>query len=148
MGHLVRARKFQENSAAQRLAFARRQQSRAHDFAAAEARRIEVLAQRDAVVNAGAFVAAAVALQSAAATYASAVGDAAHADGWVVLRQQELTEAARSRQTAEELRDRAQAEQDAAAAQAEQRELDEIAGIAHGRQQWTRHQLARKKDRP
>ncbi|SHG27062.1 hypothetical protein SAMN05443575_1876 [Jatrophihabitans endophyticus] len=133
MSHLVRARQSQEDTATQRLAFARRAQARAHAQAKAEAARVDAMTRQEAAVNAGAFVAAAVALQSAAATHAAAVDEAFRADEWVVGRQRELSDAAKSRYVAEELRDRARAEADREAARIAQRDLDETAAIGHAR---------------
>lgn len=133
MAHLVRARQSQEDAATQRLSFARRSQARAHAHARAEKARLEAMGEQTSIIDAGAFVAAAVALQSVAATHAAAMGEAERADRWVVEREQDFTAAAVARQSAERLRDDAQNIEERHLARVTQLELDEIAAAAHQR---------------
>jgi flagellar biosynthesis chaperone FliJ len=128
---LVRARQVQEDVAKQRLATAQRLAQRAHTRVRYDADRIDSLRAADAEASAPAFVAAAVALQSAAATHSAAVRvaeEAAHAVGG---RRNELVEAARARRTAEELREQELTVQRARAAVAAQSRLDEVAARIH-----------------
>jgi hypothetical protein len=128
---LVRARQVQEDAARQRLATAQRLAHRAHARVRYDADRIDSLRAADAEASAPAFVAAAVALQSAAATHSAAVRvaeEAAHAVGG---RRNELVEAARARRTAEELREQELTVQRARAAAAAQSRLDEVAARIH-----------------
>jgi hypothetical protein len=128
---LIRARQVQEDVAKQRLATAQRLAQRAHTRVRYDADRIDSLRAVDAEASAPAFVAAAVALQSAAATHSAAVRvaeEAAHAVGG---RRNELVEAARARRTAEELREQELTVQRARAAAAAQSRLDEVAARIH-----------------
>ncbi|MDT4946156.1 MAG: hypothetical protein QOH14_2889, partial [Pseudonocardiales bacterium] len=113
------------------LATAQRLAHRAHARVRYDADRIDSLRAADAEASAPAFVAAAVALQSAAATHSAAVRvaeEAAHAVGG---RRNELVEAARARRTAEELREQELTVQRARAAAAAQSRLDEVAARIH-----------------
>ncbi len=128
---LVRARQAQEDHAKQQLATAERLASRAYARVRYDEARVESLTAARAEDSAPAFVAAAVALQAAAATHAAATRAAEEASTVVAGRRAELGEAARARRTAEEMREQhVSAELDRAAAAA-QRELDEIAARVH-----------------
>lgn len=128
---LVRARQAQEDLAKQQLAGAERSLSRAHARVRYDESRVESLCAADAEDSAPAFVAAAVALQAAAATHAAAVRAAEEATWSVADRRDALGAAARARRTAEQMQEQhVTAELDRAAASA-QRELDEIAARVH-----------------
>jgi hypothetical protein len=131
LASLVRARQVQENVAKQRLATAERLAHRAHARVRYDADRIDSLRSADAEASAPAFVAAAVALQAAAATHSAARCAAEDAVRGVARRRVELGSAARARRTAEELNDQALAAERAAAARAAQHELDEVAARVH-----------------
>jgi flagellar export protein FliJ len=124
---LVRARQVQEDFAKQQLATAERLATRAHARVRYDNDRVESLVEAGAELNAPSFVAAAVALQAAAATHAAALRAADDAVARVADRRGDLTEAARARYVAEELHEKhATAERQRAGAFA-QREMDEIA---------------------
>jgi flagellar biosynthesis chaperone FliJ len=124
---LLRARRAQEDFAAQQLAAAQRRAQRAAARVHYDRDRLETLKLADASYAAPAFVAAAVALQAAAATHAAAVAVAEHAVVETQERRGELGDAARARRSVEELHDRHLAEAEAHARRAAQAELDEIA---------------------
>jgi flagellar export protein FliJ len=128
---LIRARQVQEDVAKQRLATAERLAQRAHTRVRYDADRLDSLRAADAEASAPAFVAAAVALQSAAATHSAAMQAAAQAARAVGGRREELVEAARARRTAEELREQELTVQRARAAAAAQSRLDEVAARIH-----------------
>jgi len=131
MSSLVRARQLQEEAAKQELATAQRRVLSAREQIRYNAERIESLVKADAQDSASAFVAAAVALQAAAATHSASLQYAEAAAQEVAHRRGDLGEAARARRTAEELNERALAEERHKAAVAAQRDLDEIAARIH-----------------
>lgn len=124
---LVRARQLQEDAARQRLATAERIKQRANARVRYDEERLESLRDVQAESSAPVFVAAAVALQAAAATHAAAVHLAAAAEADETERRGELGDAARARRSAEELADRAAVAEQVRLSRAAQRELDEIA---------------------
>lgn len=128
---LVRARSLQEDAAKQNLASAQRNSLRARDRIKYDADRVDSLIAAGAEDQATAFVAAAVARQAAAATHSASISYAAQLDDEVVVRRDELGDAARARLTAEELNDRQVAVERHHAALAAQRDLDEIAARMH-----------------
>ena len=128
---LMRARQIQEDHAARELAEAERRARRASAYVRHNAERIETLSNDEAEVTVPAFIAAAVALQAAAATHAAAVASAEFAYADSDLRRASLHRAARARLTAEELHDNAHSIEVAQRARLEQREHDEIASSLH-----------------
>jgi flagellar protein FliJ len=124
---LLRARQAQEDFAAQQLAAAERRAQRAAGRVHHDRERLETLKLADAGYAAPAFVAAAVALQAAAATHAAAVAVAEHAMNEAQARRGDLGDAAVARRSVEELHERKIAEAEAHARRAAQAELDEIA---------------------
>jgi flagellar export protein FliJ len=130
---LVRARQLQEDAAQRDLAAAERLARRAHGYVRHNAERLESLSTEDAKVTVPAFVAAAVALQAAAATHAAAVASAEHARVECQNRRAGLREAARARRTAEDLHEKASAVEARQRASAEQRAYDEVAAGVHRR---------------
>lgn len=124
---LVRARQLQEDAAKLELATAQRRMRAARERIRYDDERLDSLTAAEAGGNASAFVAAAVALQAAAATHSASVRLAEHAATVADTRTDELGEAARARRVAEELHDRAEAAERRRALLAQQRELDEIA---------------------
>lgn len=128
---LMRARQVQEDAAKQRLASAERLAHRAHARVRYDADRIESLRTAGAEASVPAFVAAAVALQSAAATHSAAMRFADDAVQSVDSRRSELGDAARARRTAEELHEHELAAQRVRAARAAQAESDEIGARIH-----------------
>lgn len=124
---LVRARQLQEDAARQRLATAERIKQRANARVRYDEERLESLREADAECSAPVFVAAAVALQAAAATHAAAVHMAESAAADETERRGELGAAARARRSAEELAERADAAEQLRLNRAAQRDLDEIA---------------------
>lgn len=131
LNSLVRARQLQEDAAKQNLASAQRSAHRAHERVRYNADRLDSLTAAGAEESATAFVAAAVALQAAAATHSAAVGCATDADGVAAERLDDLGAAARARRSAEELNERELAAERQRAAHAAQRDLDEIAARVH-----------------
>ena len=128
---LVRARQVQEDAAKQQLATAQRLASRAHARVRYDAARLDSLLQAGAQGNAPAFVAAAVALQAAAATHAAAIRAADDAVKTVDGKRGDLGDAAVARRSVEEMHDRHTAVERARAAATAQRETDEIAARVH-----------------
>ena len=127
MTSLVRARQLQEEAAKQSLATAQREVISAQEQIRYNCERIDSLVAADAQDSAPAFVAAAVALQAAAATHSYSVACAAQAAQQVLARRDDLGAAARARRTAEEIEQRVQATELHLAALAAQRDLDEVA---------------------
>jgi flagellar protein FliJ len=130
---LVRARQLQEDSAAQQLAEAERRARRAHARLRYDTERLEALTGDQAESTVPAFVAAAVALQAAAATHAAAAASADHADTETSERRGQLLEAARARHSAEQLQERAVTVEQLRLAAVEQRNLDDVAAAIHRR---------------
>jgi hypothetical protein len=130
---LVRARQAQEDVAQRELAEAERRARRASAFARHNADRIDALTAEDAELTVPAFVAAAVALQAAAATHAASVASVAHARAESDERRVDLRRAARERFVAEDMQRHARAAEAARLAAAEQRTQDEIAATVHRR---------------
>jgi hypothetical protein len=128
---LLRARQVQEDSAKQRLATAERLARTAHARVRYDADRLDSLREAQAEESVPAFVAAAVALQAAAATHAAASRAADQATQGVAASSAELLDAAVARRTAEELYEREVASERARAHAAAQREQDEIAARIH-----------------
>ncbi|HZC72949.1 MAG TPA: hypothetical protein VE442_19790 [Jatrophihabitans sp.] len=128
---LMRARQAQEDVAAQRLAAAERAARRAQAKVRYDRERLDGLRTGNAVYEAPAFVAAAVALQAAAATHAATMKLAGNAADVVQERRGELVDAARARRTAEELHERDAAEAANRAHRAAQHQLDEMAARMH-----------------
>lgn len=128
---LVRARQLQEDAARQRLASAERIKQRANARVRYDEERLASLCEAGSEANAPAFVAAAVALQAAAATHAAAVHMAQDAQHEEDGRRGELGDAARARRSAEELAERSEAAERARLSRAAQRELDEVAARVH-----------------
>lgn len=131
MSSLVRARQLQEEAAKQELATAQRRVLSAREQIRYNSDRLDSLVKADAQDSASAFVAAAVALQAAAATHSASVRYAENAAQEVDHCRNDLGEAARARRTAEELNERAVAEERHKAAVAAQRDLDEVAARVH-----------------
>jgi hypothetical protein len=130
---LVRARQVQEDVAQRELAQAERRARRATAFARHNAERIEALSAEEIELTVPAFVAAAVALQAAAATHAAAIASEAHAFADSAERRVELRHAARARFIAEDMHDQVRSVEAARHASAEQREHDEVAATVHRR---------------
>jgi flagellar export protein FliJ len=128
---LVRARQVQEDAAKQQLATAQRLAGRAHARVRYDADRLDSLMQAGAQNSAPAFVAAAVALQAAAATHAAAIRAASEAVRSVDGRRDELGDAAVARRSVEEMHDRHVALERARVLASAQRETDEIAARVH-----------------
>jgi hypothetical protein len=128
---LVRARQVQEDVAQRELADAERRARRASAFARHNADRIDALSAEDAELTVPAFVAAAVALQAAAATHAAAIASVTHARAESDERRIDLRRAARERFIAEDMQKHARAAESARLAAAEQRTQDEIAATVH-----------------
>jgi hypothetical protein len=128
---LVRARQIQEDGAKRQLATAERVARTAHARVRYDATRLDSLVAADAQDSAPAFVAAAVALQAAAATHAVATRAADRASAEVVTQRDLLGDAARARRSAEELHERQVAIEQARLAALAQRELDEVAARVH-----------------
>jgi|KBSSwiStaDraftv2_1062776.scaffolds.fasta_scaffold07067_14 hypothetical protein len=124
---LLRARQLQEDAAKLDLAVAQRRARSARDRIRYDEQRLESLVAAEAQDSAPAFVAAAVALQAAAATHSASIRMAEHAAAVAVDRTDDLGEAARARRTAEELNERVSAAERRRALLAQQRELDEVA---------------------
>jgi hypothetical protein len=131
LSSLVRARQLQEDSAKAQVATAQRISRSAHARVRYDADRLDSLVAADAQDSASAFVAAAVALQAAAATHAAACRAADRASTEVDLQSERLRSAARARRTAEELNERHESIERARLAGAAQRELDEAAARQH-----------------
>ncbi len=131
LNSLMRARQIQEDHAARELAEAERRARRATAYVRHNAERIETLSNDEAEMTVPAFIAAAVALQAAAATHAAAVASAKFAYADSDLRRAGLHRAARARLTAEELHENAHSIEAARRARLEQREHDEIASSMH-----------------
>jgi hypothetical protein len=130
---LVRARQVQEDVAQRELAQAERRARRATAFARHNAERIEALSAEEIELTVPAFVAAAVALQAAAATHAAAMASAEHAYADSEERRSELRHAARARFIAEDMHEQVRTAEAARQASAEQREHDEVAATVHRR---------------
>jgi hypothetical protein len=130
---LVRARQVQEDVAQRELAEAERRARRASAFARHNADRIEALSVEEAELTVPAFIAAAVALQAAAATHAAAMASADHAYADSEERRIDLRRAARERFVAEDMHNHVRAAEQAKRAAAEQREHDEVAATVHRR---------------
>ena len=125
---LLRARQVQEDVARQRLAQARRHAQEAHAQVHAETERLEAMNGDAEPTSVLAFVAAASARHSAAATWFAAKHARAVAEDQVAVRAGAVTAAAQDRRGVEKLAERAAAEAHQAAATAMQKELDEIGG--------------------
>lgn len=130
---LVRARQVQEDVAQRELAEAERRARRASAFARHNAERIEALSAEEAELTVPAFIAAAVALQAAAATHAAAMASADHAHADSEERRIDLRRAARERFVAEDMHNQVRAAERAKRAAAEQRDHDEVAATVHRR---------------
>lgn len=130
---LVRARQVQEDVAQRELAEAERRYRRASAFARHNAERIDSLTAEEAELTVPAFVAAAVALQAAAATHAAAIASATHAHADSEERRADLRRAARARSVAEDMHEQVRAVEVARQAKVEQRTQDEIAAMVHRR---------------
>jgi hypothetical protein len=130
---LVRARQLQEQAAQQELANAERRARRAHARVHTDAERLDGLSSDVAELTVPAFVAAAVALQAAAATHSAAIASAVYADTETDERRASLLTAAQARHTAEELQERAISVEMLRRAAGEQRVLDEVAAGIHRR---------------
>jgi hypothetical protein len=128
---LVRARQIQEDGAKRQLATAERVARTARARVRYDADRLDSLVAADAQDSASAFVAAAVALQAAAATHSAATRAADRAGSEVVTQRDVLGDAARARRSAEELHERQVAVEHARLAAIAQRELDEVAARVH-----------------
>jgi hypothetical protein len=133
LGSLVRARQMQEDAAQQRLAVAERGARAARLAERREAQRLDGLDAPDDASDGAAFVAAAVALQAAAATHAAAQFAAAQADEATGVRRTELRTAAIAANSVEELQNRMVRVETERAARVAQRDEDEIAAGIHRR---------------
>ena len=133
LGSLVRARQIQQDAAQLSLANAERLARARHARVHREAERLDELGVPIPPTDVPAFVAAAVALQAAAATHAAARTAAHRADEVSAERRVVLRDAAIAANSAEELQDRARAVERAQAARATQRDLDEVAAGIHRR---------------
>jgi hypothetical protein len=130
---LVRARQVQEDVAQRELADAERRARRASAFARHHGERIDALNAAEAELTVPAFIAAAVALQAAAATHAASLATVEHAHADSEERRGDFRHAARARLIAEDLHDQALAIEVARQTAAEQREQDEVAATVHRR---------------
>jgi flagellar biosynthesis chaperone FliJ len=132
LSSLVRARQVQEDTARRKVADAHRNAGtvRARMMHAEEY--IEDLRERvDTEMTASAFVAANVALQSAAAVHAAASFAVQQADLTTAARQSELLAAAVARGAAEKLQEHAETVERARVMRAEQAQNDETAARIH-----------------
>lgn len=136
---LIRARKAQTDLAAQQLATARHAERLAQLRLNRADNHLEELQNGEHQADPAAFVAALVAVQSAAAARAVAAGATRTANADTARHVRNLGIAATSQFSIEELRDREQREQAEDAARTAQHELDEAAATVHRRQ--TRKEL-------
>lgn len=136
---LVRARKAQTDLAAQQLAAARRAERLARLRLNRADDHIDELQNGEHETDPTAFVAALVAVQSAAAARAVAAGAARSTNADTARRVRDLGVAATSQFSVEELRNREDRAEAAVAARTAQHELDEAAATVHRRQ--TREEL-------
>lgn len=127
----MRSRQLQEDAARQRLAAAQRDAERAATRVRYDRDRLDALIAAGATDSAPAFVAAAVALQAAAATHAAAVDASRAAHAGVDARRSTVRDTARDRRSAELMQERHAAELRAAEEAAATREMDEIAARVH-----------------
>lgn len=129
---VLRVRQLQEDVERQRLADARRVAQEAHLHVLAHNERLDSMlsdAEHESVL---AFVAAASARHSAAATWAAARHDRAIADDQVTARTSAVSQAAQKRRGVERLAESRAAEEQARESQAQQKRLDEIGARPSG----------------
>jgi flagellar protein FliJ len=131
---LLRARQAQEDVARGRLADAHRHAQQAHARLLVEGDRLESMSAEHGSASALAFIAAASAQQSAAATWFAARHAHASAEDQLALRSSALTAAAQERRGVEKLAERDAAEARTRAGVAQQKELDEVGGRVRAKQ--------------
>ena len=128
---ILRVRQVQEDAARHHQAEAEFAATRARIRARNESERLAGLTAEQDDGTSSAFVAAAVALQAAAATHSAAVQAVSAADYEVDERRARLGVAARARRSVENLHEQHRAAEQAAAQAAEPRDLDEVAARLH-----------------